>query len=87
MRWLVCWLVCFFTSHSSESLYKGLGPVLTSLYCSNFVYFYSFSGMKMLASSKGLKPSASRDLVLGYLSGITATSSALLYYYYPFIDF
>jgi len=52
-----------------EALYRGLGPVLTSLYCSNFVYFYSFSGMKMVASSNGLKPSAARDLVLGYLSG------------------
>lgn len=52
-----------------ETLYRGLGPVLASLYCSNFVYFYSFNGMKMLADSKGYKASVPRDLVLGYLSG------------------
>ncbi|XP_066921973.1 peroxisomal membrane protein PMP34-like [Clytia hemisphaerica] len=52
-----------------EALYRGLGPVLTSLYCSNFVYFYSFNGMKMIANSNGLKASVGRDLVLGYVAG------------------
>lgn len=52
-----------------ETLYRGLAPVLGSLYCSNFVYFYSFNGMKMLASSKGIKASATRDLLLGYVAG------------------
>lgn len=52
-----------------ETLYRGLGPVLTSLYCSNFVYFYSFNGMKAIADSKGIKASAPRDLLFGYVSG------------------
>lgn len=51
------------------TLYRGLTPVLTSLYCSNFVYFYAFNGMKTIANLNGIKPSISRDLIFGYLSG------------------
>lgn len=51
------------------SLYQGLQPVLTSLYCSNFVYFYAFNGLKTLAVSNGLPASVPRDLLFGYVSG------------------
>lgn len=52
-----------------ESLYRGLVPVLTSICCSNFVYFYSFNGMKATGDLVGIKASSLRDLVFGYLSG------------------
>ena len=52
------------------TLYRGLQPVLTSLYCSNFVYFYTFNGMKAIATSKGVNATPTRDLIFGYLSGI-----------------
>ena len=53
-----------------STLYRGLQPVLTSLYCSNFVYFYTFNGMKAIATSKGVNATPTRDLIFGYLSGI-----------------
>ncbi|KAF2357674.1 Mitochondrial substrate/solute carrier [Trinorchestia longiramus] len=48
-------------------LYRGLVPVIQSLYCSNFVYFYSFHGLK-----KALNPSKSalNDLLCGMAAGI-----------------
>lgn len=52
-----------------STLYRGLQPVLCSLYCSNFVYFYSFNGMKAVANTQGIKASPTRDLIFGYLSG------------------
>lgn len=52
-----------------ETLYRGIGSVLTSLCCSNFVYFYSFNGMKTVGNVVGIKASPGRDLVFGYLSG------------------
>eukprot|EP00794_Sanderia_malayensis_P009090 gene9090-10060_t len=52
------------------TLYRGLVPVLTSLYCSNFVYFYTFHGLKKLALVKQIKPNPSLDLLIGYVSGV-----------------
>ena len=51
------------------TLYRGLVPVLSSLYCSNFVYFYTFHGIKKFVYSDGSKHKPSIDLVLGYFSG------------------
>lgn len=50
--------------------YKGLPPVLISLYCSNFVYFYTFNGLKLLAKRRGLSHSAPLDLLLACLAGV-----------------
>jgi len=49
------------------TLYRGLLPVLESLCVSNFVYFYSFHGLK---SYMGMSASALRDLALGSVAGI-----------------
>ncbi|KAK4885776.1 hypothetical protein RN001_002047 [Aquatica leii] len=49
-----------------SSLYTGISPVLISLGTSNFVYFYTFHGLKTL-----LKSSVKNDLVIGILAGIT----------------
>nr|XP_022904651.1 peroxisomal membrane protein PMP34 isoform X1 [Onthophagus taurus] len=48
-----------------EALYRGLAPVLVSLGASNFVYFYSFHGLKALQKS-----STFGDLKLGIIAGI-----------------
>lgn len=54
-----------------QSLYRGLGPVLQSLCISNFVYFYTFHALKLVASNgqRG-QQSAFKDLLLGSIAGI-----------------
>ncbi|XP_025018150.1 peroxisomal membrane protein PMP34-like [Tetranychus urticae] len=54
-------------SEGLEGLYRGLEPVLISLCASNFVYFYSFHGLR--AMFKNSEPSALRDLFLGSIAG------------------
>ncbi|XP_068717512.1 peroxisomal membrane protein PMP34-like isoform X1 [Montipora capricornis] len=53
-----------------ESLYRGLFPVLCSLFCSNFLYFYTFNGQKAVFVGKGMTSSSLQDLLFGYLAGI-----------------
>ncbi|KAJ0178246.1 hypothetical protein K1T71_006069 [Dendrolimus kikuchii] len=48
-----------------ESWYKGLSPVLQSLSISNFVYFYTFHGLRRTSS----KTSALQDLMFGIVAG------------------
>lgn len=48
------------------SLYRGLEPVLYSLFTSGFVYFYSFHGIRRTAGEK----TALKDLVIGAAAGI-----------------
>ena len=59
----------FFPTPGVEALYRGLVPVLTSICASNFVYFYTFNGMKASGDACGLKASSVRDLLFGYVSG------------------
>lgn len=47
------------------SLYRGLEPVLYSLFASGFVYFYSFHGIRRLTGEK----TALKDLVIGAVAG------------------
>lgn len=49
-----------------ESLYRGLAPVLQSLSISNFVYFYTFHGLRRCAASN---TSALQDLMYGIAAG------------------
>ncbi|XP_020607340.1 peroxisomal membrane protein PMP34-like [Orbicella faveolata] len=53
-----------------HSLYRGLLPVLSSLYCSNFLYFYTFNGLKTAFVGRGKTSSSLQDLLFGYLAGI-----------------
>ncbi|KAL9956071.1 hypothetical protein ACROYT_G037492 [Oculina patagonica] len=53
-----------------QSLYRGLFPVLSSLYCSNFLYFYTFNGLKTVFVGRGKTSSSLQDLLFGYLAGI-----------------
>lgn len=48
------------------SLYRGLEPVLYSLFTSGFVYFYSFHGLRRVAGEK----TALKDLAIGAVAGV-----------------
>lgn len=48
-----------------SSLYRGLEPVLYSLFTSGFVYFYSFHGLRRMAGEK----TAVKDLAIGAVAG------------------
>ncbi|KAJ8713528.1 hypothetical protein PYW07_013898 [Mythimna separata] len=49
-----------------ESLYRGLAPVLQSLSVSNFVYFYTFHGLRKMSTKD---TSALKDLMFGLIAG------------------
>lgn len=49
----------------SSTLYRGLEPVLYSLFTSGFVYFYSFHGLRRIAGEK----TALKDLAIGAVAG------------------
>lgn len=48
-----------------STLYRGLEPVLYSLFTSGFVYFYSFHGLRRIAGEK----TAVKDLAIGAVAG------------------
>ena len=50
-------------------LYMGIRPVLVSLYCSNFVYFYTYTGLKLLVSRRGWTRTAPIDLLIAAVAG------------------
>ncbi|KAF7995524.1 hypothetical protein HCN44_006631 [Aphidius gifuensis] len=50
-----------------STLYRGIVPVLESLCASNFVYFYTFHGMKLLRSSRN--QTAKNDLLVASIAG------------------
>ncbi|XP_075429999.1 peroxisomal membrane protein PMP34 [Ascaphus truei] len=49
--------------------YRGWFPVISSLCCSNFVYFYTFNSLKALWV-KGKVPSTGKDLGIGFIAGV-----------------
>ncbi|XP_017754402.1 PREDICTED: peroxisomal membrane protein PMP34 [Eufriesea mexicana] len=50
------------------TLYRGMIPVLQSLCASNFVYFYTFHGLKMLRTSRN--QTAGNDLLVASIAGV-----------------
>ncbi|XP_029944557.1 peroxisomal membrane protein PMP34 [Salarias fasciatus] len=52
------------------SLYRGWFPVISSLCCSNFVYFYTFNTLKKLTVSGPGKSRPGKDLLMGIVSGV-----------------
>lgn len=52
------------------SLYRGLMPVLTTLCCSNFVYFYTYNGLKAVFLGHAGKPDAIKDLTFAFIAGV-----------------
>ncbi|XP_071329819.1 peroxisomal membrane protein PMP34 [Trachinotus anak] len=52
------------------SLYRGWFPVISSLCCSNFVYFYTFNTLKKLMASGPGKSRPGKDLLMGIVAGV-----------------
>ncbi|KAG7222822.1 hypothetical protein INR49_016032 [Caranx melampygus] len=52
------------------SLYRGWFPVISSLCCSNFVYFYTFNTLKRLVASGPSKSRPGKDLLMGVVAGV-----------------
>ncbi|XP_053995092.1 peroxisomal membrane protein PMP34 isoform X1 [Hylaeus volcanicus] len=50
------------------TLYRGMVPVLQSLCASNFVYFYTFHGLKMLRTRRN--QTAGNDLLVASIAGV-----------------
>nr|XP_014714461.1 peroxisomal membrane protein PMP34 isoform X2 [Equus asinus] len=49
--------------------YRGWFPVISSLCCSNFVYFYAFNSLKAVWV-KGQNSTTGKDLVVGFVAGV-----------------
>ncbi|XP_062931811.1 peroxisomal membrane protein PMP34 isoform X2 [Cynocephalus volans] len=49
--------------------YRGWFPVISSLCCSNFVYFYTFNSLKAVWV-KGQHSTTGKDLVIGFIAGV-----------------
>uniref|UniRef100_F7GBM7 Solute carrier family 25 member 17 n=2 Tax=Monodelphis domestica TaxID=13616 RepID=F7GBM7_MONDO len=49
--------------------YRGWFPVISSLCCSNFVYFYTFNSLKAVWV-KGQHSTTGKDLVVGFVAGV-----------------
>lgn len=71
-----------FTFFNRYSLYRGLLPVLSSLYCSNFVYFYTFNGLKAAYVSKNSPETAMVDLLFGFVAGKNKFTAQLTCQFY-----
>lgn len=53
----------------SVGVYRGWFPVMISVCCSNFVYFYVFNGLKAIAYKDAAKPYPVKDLLLAFFAG------------------
>ncbi|XP_077591244.1 peroxisomal membrane protein PMP34 [Stigmatopora nigra] len=51
------------------ALYRGWFPVISSLCCSNFVYFYTFNTLKRLTPTHPQRSRLGVDLLMGIVSG------------------
>ncbi|XP_028843557.1 peroxisomal membrane protein PMP34 [Denticeps clupeoides] len=51
------------------ALYRGWFPVISSLCCSNFVYFYTFNALKKLVIKSQGRSRPGKDLLIGFISG------------------
>ena len=64
MYFIFCWLF-----RCSKGLYKGWFPVISSLWCSNFVYFYSYNLLKLVFYGQ-TKPTPWKDIGAASLAGL-----------------
>lgn len=65
---LCLWIVFLFALLCRLAPYRGWFPVICSLCCSNFVYFYCFHSLKA-SWLKGKQSSPSTDLIMGIAAG------------------
>ncbi|XP_078414941.1 peroxisomal membrane protein PMP34 isoform X2 [Cetorhinus maximus] len=54
-----------------SALYRGLFPVISSVCCSNFVYFYTFNSLKAMLVKGNGRATPSKDLLMGCIAGAT----------------
>ncbi|KAK2160775.1 hypothetical protein LSH36_127g12004 [Paralvinella palmiformis] len=59
-----------FEEEGLSALFRGWFPVVTSICCSNFVYFYVFNSLKAISYPKGTQPYPAKDLVLAFTAGV-----------------
>ena len=59
----------FLLSFFRPGLYQGWFPVISSLWCSNFVYFYSYNFLKLVFYGKA-KPTPLKDIWAASLAGM-----------------
>jgi len=52
-----------------SGLYRGWFSLVSSLFLTNFVYFYVFHGLKTLLLHEGVAQNYIKDLVFGVLAG------------------
>lgn len=52
-----------------QSLYRGWFPVISSLCCSNFVYFYTFNTLKKVMVAGPQRSRPGKDLLMGVVAG------------------
>uniref|UniRef100_A0A8C4PFW9 Solute carrier family 25 member 17 n=1 Tax=Equus asinus TaxID=9793 RepID=A0A8C4PFW9_EQUAS len=62
--------------------YRGWFPVISSLCCSNFVYFYAFNSLKAVWV-KGQNSTTGKDLVVGFVAVSKAVYLLYLTSHYP----
>ncbi|XP_038676685.1 peroxisomal membrane protein PMP34 isoform X1 [Scyliorhinus canicula] len=53
------------------ALYRGWFPVISSVCCSNFVYFYTFNSLKAMLVKGNVRATPSKDLLMGCIAGAT----------------
>lgn len=60
------------TEEGISGLYRGWFSLVSSLFLTNFVYFYVFHGLKTLLLQEGVAQNYLKDLVFGMLAGTIA---------------
>ncbi|XP_078096665.1 peroxisomal membrane protein PMP34 isoform X1 [Mustelus asterias] len=53
------------------ALYRGWFPVISSLCCSNFVYFYTFNSLKAMLQKGNVRATPGKDLLMACIAGAT----------------
>ncbi|XP_060696602.1 peroxisomal membrane protein PMP34 [Hemiscyllium ocellatum] len=54
-----------------SALYRGWFPVISSVCCSNFVYFYTFNSLKSMLVKGNARATPGKDLLMGCIAGAT----------------
>ncbi|XP_067859659.1 peroxisomal membrane protein PMP34 isoform X2 [Heptranchias perlo] len=54
-----------------SALYRGWFPVISSLCCSNFVYFYTFNSLKAMWVKGNTRATPGKDLLMACIAGAT----------------
>lgn len=67
-----------------RGLYRGWFPVITSLWCSNFVYFYSYNFLKLLLYGDS-KPGPIQDLSAASIAGKYAYDHTCTFLWLPWV--